>query len=191
MALAPAGTTDLPVPTRVPGDRHWLKGDKGEKGPSPYLTRFMTFEEAIAATAIVYLWEKERAAQVMTERKHGKLERLSLDEQFIVGSLVYNSGKLHSPARWAMIRDFKTGSWLAGMADTYAEKRGRLPVLTPKLAIDWLGSGHGYPEQPTAWLAVYHILQRYGAFAAMRRFTDVFAADGNFAGPLPPREPLP
>jgi hypothetical protein len=191
VAWTAPGSIDLPMPTTVLAGRHWLKSDKGEKGPLPYLTRAITFEEAIAATALLYLWEKELAARIMIERKHGRLERLTLDEQFIVGSLVYNSGKLHSPTRWKMIRTFTTGSWLAGMSESYAERRGRLPVMTPKLAIDWLASAHGYPAQPTSWLAVYHVLQRYGAYAAMRRFTDVFDASGGFVGPLPPREPLP
>lgn len=42
-----------------------------------------------------------------------------------------------------------------------------------------------YPEQPTSWNGVYHVLQRYGAYTALKRFTDVFDDGDMFVGSVP------
>ncbi len=178
---APAGALQLPEPSTVPKAVRWLKHANGAAGPNAYLRRLMTFEEAIAGTALMYLWEKEIAARKVATLGERPLHERPLDEQFILSSLVYNSGNLHTPARWAMIRAFSAGPWLAATSERNAQTRWRLNVAEPKTALAHLREGLSYPEQPTAWLAAYHVLQRYGAFVALRSFTDVFDAQGAFA----------
>jgi hypothetical protein len=56
------------------------------------LKRNMRFKEAIIGTALMCLYEKELAAQKLQQIDGTQLEQLSLDEQFVVASLVYNSG---------------------------------------------------------------------------------------------------
>ena len=58
--------------------------------------------------------------------------------------------------------------------------------LPPPQALSHLRGGLDYPEQPTAWLAGYHVLQRYGAYEALQRFTDVFDETGAFRAPTKP-----
>lgn len=175
------GGAPLPAPARVRIDQLWLKHANGALGPHAYLRRYMTFEEAIAATALMYTWEKEIAERKLREQKQPGFGARPLDEQMIIASLVYNSGLLHAPERWEMIRTFSTGRWLYETSEANAKKRWRLPVLPPELGEQRLIEGDGYAEQGTSWLAVYHVLQRYGAFVALRRFTSVFDDAGNFA----------
>lgn len=177
----PKGAAAVAPPTKVPGNLRWLKHGNGKAGPHAYLKRYMTFEEAIVGTALMYIWEKEIAAKKVAAIKARPLHQRPLDEQFVLSSLVYNSGILHVPARWKMIREFSTGRWLFQTSERNATKRWRLNVAEPKGSLQQMRSGLNYPDQPTAWLAVYHVLQRYGAFVALRRYSDFFDAHGAFA----------
>ena len=40
----------------------------------------------------------------------------------------------------------------------------------------------GQPErpQPTGWLSVYNVMQRYGAWVALHELTDTFDAEGRW-----------
>ncbi|MFH1679190.1 MAG: hypothetical protein ABIH26_00945, partial [Candidatus Eisenbacteria bacterium] len=66
-----------------------------------------------------------------------------------------------------------------------AEKKGRewrplLPVdPSPEEAFRRLAA-RGYREQPTSWQGAYHVLQRYGAFKALRDLTSLFDDRGNW-----------
>jgi len=153
---------------------------RDESGPLAYLARRATLEEAIAGTALMWLWEKEIAAGKLAATDAAPLHSRSLHQQFIIGSLVYNSGLLHNSERWAMIEDLSSGEWLARTSERNAKRRWALNVLPPARALTWLVGGGQYPEQPTAWLAAYHVLQRYGAYLALERFTDTFDEAGAF-----------
>ena len=59
------------------------------------------------------------------------LHERPLEEQFIIASLVYNSGILHTPGRWRMVRRFATGAWVFATSERNAERRWRLPVAPP------------------------------------------------------------
>ncbi|MCP4809586.1 MAG: hypothetical protein GY913_01730 [Proteobacteria bacterium] len=164
---APKGTSS--------GDR--LIGE--HDGQVPYLVRDMTLAESVAGTALMWVWEKEIAAKNSTRAGYGLIDAMPLREQFIAGSLVYNSGDVHSPTRWRQIRDFDTAQVIWDKSEANARSRWRLEVFEPPMILRELAAD-GYPEQPTAWLAMYHVLQRYGAFEALSRFTDVFEEDGAF-----------
>jgi hypothetical protein len=43
-----------------------------------------------------------------------------------------------------------------------------------------LDAGEPYPRQLTSWNAVYHVLQRYGAWVGVSRFATVFDGNGAF-----------
>jgi len=169
-----------PSPPTFDGTIHWLKHGNGDSGPHAYLARKMTFEEAIAGTALMYIWEKEIAERKMAAIGAAPLMGRTLDEQFVISSLVYNSGLLHKPLRWELIGELKSASWIYGASESNATRRWRLNVLSAPDSLQKARTGGGYPNQPTAWLAGYHVLQRYGAFEAMQRFTDVFNEDGSF-----------
>ncbi|HSA24186.1 MAG TPA: hypothetical protein P5076_22185 [Myxococcota bacterium] len=164
----------------VPRHLRLLKHPHGDGGPHAYLRRFMTFEEAVAGTALMYLWEKEIAARKLLNQGLPPLERRSLEEQFVIASLVYNSGRLHVPERWRQIQAAATAAWLVAVSDRNAPERPRLDVTLPAEALAGLCAGQGYPEQPTSWVAVYHVLQRHGAFVALRNFSDHFDDSGFF-----------
>lgn len=151
------------------------KRDGGEyRGAT--LTRNFTFDEAVLGTAVMWVFEKEIAERKMRAAEKRGLEGLSLDEQFIAGSLVYNSGLLFAADRREMIRTFTTGPYLADVSAN-VKQRDPLPLLDPKRSIAMLVRW-GYPEQPTSWAAVYHVLQRYGGWTALRRFADVADDEG-------------
>lgn len=142
----------------------------------------MTFEESILGTAVMYLWEK-----VITEEKRRadgrpSLATLTLDEQYVQASLVYNSGILFADERARQIMAFDTAAYLFETSEKSAPKRPKLPVLTPEAADALLERGDALPSQPTSWNAVYHILQRYGAWVALTRFATVFTAEGGIQG---------
>jgi hypothetical protein len=139
----------------------------------------MTFEESILGTAVMYFYEKDLAEQKLRAEKRPSLANLPLDEQFVAASLVYNSGILFSDERIKQILGFATGAYLADISERSAPKRPRLPVMTPEAADAFLAEGKSLPEQNTSWNAVYHVLQRYGAWVALTRFADMFAADGS------------
>ena len=72
---------------------------------------------------------------------------------------------------------------LVEISDRNAARRPRLNVLKAADALEELTAGGDYRDQGTSWLARYHILQRYGAYVALMRFTDVFDKAGNFDQP--------
>jgi hypothetical protein len=142
--------------------------------------RPMTFREGLAATAVLYLYEKEIAAGRLWQRDRVELMSLPLDEQMVTASLVYNAGILFSRERVRQILTFRTGRYLDTLNESLGGKRRRLPVLPPLRARALLVDLRRYPEQPTSWSAVYHVLQRYGGYIALQRFGNVFDGDGQF-----------
>lgn len=180
-----ADAKELPEYSSVPNNMRWLKHKNGNAGPHAYLKRYMRFEESIVGTALMYLWEKQIAAKKLAKLYNElPLYKRPLDEQFIITSLVYNSGLLHSPKRWEMTKKFTTGNWLFATSERNAIKRWKINVATPKAALKSMRKGNNYLDQPTEWLSVYHILQRYGGFMAIRLFTDYFKKDGSI-NPFP------
>src|SRR5207253_2874696 len=152
-------------------------GTKLSRGVGP--GRVFTFREAAAACAVTWLDEKQRAATLISSTG-GRLSARPAGEQFVIASLVYNSGLAFQPERWRMIEDFTSGRYLASVSTANAQKRWPLPVFSrDRIRAELLASGR-YPDQPTSWNAVYHVLQRWGAYEALRRFTDHFDAHGTF-----------
>jgi len=149
--------------------------------------RRITFREGVVATAMMWLYEKQIAAAELRRHGGGHLERRDLTDQFIIGSLVYNSGIVHAADTHAHMRNFDTGALLYARSERNAARRPRLDLLAPRpLLAEVLVAG--YREQPTSWLAVYHVMQRYGAWEALRRFTNVFDATGAFVAARPPQK---
>lgn len=177
--------TRLPEPTTVPEHLRWLQHGHGPKGPFPYLKRLMTLEEALVGTALMYVWEQRIADRKLRAAGLPPLHKRPRDQAFIISSLVYNSGLLHVPERWEMIRTFSTDSWLSKTSRDNEQRRWALPVDTAARNLERMRTGGAYPEQPTSWLAVYHVLQRYGAWVALGRFSRVFTENGMFQS-VPP-----
>ena len=144
------------------------------------LTRPMTFREAIAGTALMYLDEKAHAAALLRDRDGGRLSSLPPDRQLVITSLVYNSGILFSDERIDQILSFSTADYLADTNDQNRGQRPPLPVLRPAQREASLVAGEPMPTQHTSWNAVYHVLQRHGAAVALRRYTDTFDDQGHF-----------
>lgn len=144
----------------------------------------MSFVESILGTAVMYLYEKDLAEQKRRAEHQASIATLPLDEQFVVASLVYNSGILFSKERVDQILAFNTAAYLADISERTADRRPRLPVMLPEVADTWLATGKSLPDQRTSWNAVYHVLQRYGAWAAISRFSPVFAEDGSVKATL-------
>ncbi len=151
------------------------------QGGQPLLNRYFRFREAIAGTALMYVYEKEIASRKLKEAGRTPLSDLPLRDQFIVGSLVYNSGNPHDAERLRMIATFSTADYLWRVSEKNRSRRALLNVLPANLSIPELLQLGDYPEQATSWNAVYHILQRYGAYVALKRFTDVFDGGDMFA----------
>lgn len=147
------------------------------------LSRFMTYEESIVGTALMWVFEKRITQRKLLRDGRAPLQDRPIDEQFVLSSLVYNSGLVHDAGREKQILAFEGASRLVGISDRNADRRAVLPVATPDLALAELVTGVGYRRQPTSWLAVYHVLQRYGGYEALRRFTDVFDEQGAFVQP--------
>lgn len=139
----------------------------------------MTFEETVLGTAVMYLWEKVICEDKRRADSRPSLATLSLDEQFVQASLVYNSGILFADERAKQIMAFDTAAYLADVSEKSAPKRTKLPVLTPEQADALLERGDPLPRQPTSWNAVYHILQRYGAWVALTKYANIFTPDGS------------
>lgn len=148
----------------------------------PYLERFLDFREGIAATALMWLYEKELCATKLKARDGTELMKLPLEDQFIYGSLVYNSGLLFAAERVTQIKSFETAAYLADVSAQNARKRGALPVHPPEAAKAQLLEEREYPDQPTTWSAVYHVLQRWGGYQGLMKFTDTFDERGMFKG---------
>lgn len=141
----------------------------------------LTFEESVLGTAVMYLWEKVIAEDKRRSEGRPSLATLSLDEQYVQASLVYNSGILFADDRARQIMAFNTGAYLFETSEKSAVRRPRLSVMLPEQADALLERGEALPNQPTSWNAVYHILQRYGAWVALTRFATVFTPDGGIA----------
>ncbi len=139
--------------------------------------KLLSFEEAIVGTALMWIWEKE----IANRKSGGAVPAMEADLQFIVGSLVYNSGILHDRSTWLAIRDFSSASLVWQKSERNKARKWALPVWEPT-SIGTRLEEEGYPRQGTDWLASLHVLQRYGAWVALRDFTEVFDEQGNFAG---------
>lgn len=157
---------------------------KGEYAGGTTLTRNFTFDEAVLGTLAMWVFEKEIAERKMRDTEKVELSSLPLDEQFVAGSLVYNSGLLFAKDRREWIRDLSTGAYLDGVSKN-AKNRPALPVADPAGSLAQLVST-GYPDQPTSWSAVYHVLQRYGAYVGLLRFSGAFTKEGEWRGPASP-----
>lgn len=167
------GRLDEAAGTRVEGIPRWEDGDWT-------LTRNMTLEETVVGTAIMWVWEKRIAARKLKNDGRAAMGEHSADDQFILGSLVYNSGILHSASRPGQVRRYALAEHLADLARTHNGRRAHLPVGTSAQSLAALLVDRDYPEQGTSWIALYHILQRYGGFDGLSRTTRVFDADGRF-----------
>ena len=141
----------------------------------------MTFDETVLGTAVMYLYEKDLTQQKLAAEQRKPLAQRPLDEQFVVTSLVYNSGILFVEDRFRQILTFDTGTYIAEVSEHAAPKRPRLPVMAPQDADAFLATGASLPVQPMSWNAVYHVLQRYGAWVALSRYTTTFTATGDVA----------
>lgn len=144
------------------------------------LLRTMTFREAILGTSLMYLFEKEIAEKKLRNAGRESLNQLDLTDQFIVTSLVYNSGILFSADRVRQIRDFSTAQYLADVIQENQKTKGHLNVFNSAASQRWFEQKADFPKQLTSWNAVYHILQRYGAWVAIEKFSDTFTSDGSF-----------
>jgi len=144
------------------------------------LLRPMTYREAIAGTILMYLHQKARTDRLLASAGRPALATMSLPAQFVTTSLVYNSGILFAPERIDDILAFRTGRYLDEVNRLNAGKRPRLPVYPPAEAKARLDAGEPYPRQLTSWSAVYHVLQRYGAWVGVSRLATVFDGNGAF-----------
>ena len=144
------------------------------------LLRPMTYREAVAGTILMYLHQKERTDRLLAAAGRPSLATMPLPAQFVTTSLVYNSGILFAPERVDDILAFRAGPYLDEVNRLNAGKRPRLPVYPPAEAKMRLDAGEPYPRQLTSWNAVYHVLQRYGAWVGVSRFAMVFDGNGAF-----------
>ena len=144
------------------------------------LGRHMDLQEAILGTLVMWVYEKELAAKKLFAKERVHLDKLPVREQFVFASLVYNSGLIFSSERMQMIRELSTGAYMDRLSRRNAKRRWPLPVRAPRSAKQLLLKEGSYPIQPTSWSAVYHILQRYGAYEALRRFGEVFDEAGAY-----------
>jgi hypothetical protein len=163
------------------------------RGGHKVLARSFRFEEAIAGTAVMWVWEKQIAERKLRAGGRPSLATRPLDEQFVIASLVYNSGVLFEEQTITRIRALDTGDYLYASSERSKTRREPLPVLAPRGSLALLLAGADYPAQPTSWSGAYHVLQRYGAYVALARFTDAFDDQGRFRGPddaaVRPRSP--
>jgi hypothetical protein len=144
------------------------------------LLRPMTFREAVLGTAVMYLFEKELTAKLRAGQSLPALATLDLDRQFVVTSLVYNSGLLFSDERIEQMIHRETGLYLAEVNKLNRGKRPELDVPPAFEPARWLLTREPLPQQLTSWNAVYHVMQRYGAWVALAQFSTVFDAEGRF-----------
>lgn len=154
-----------------------VKGPAGKR----YLSRLFGFEEALAGTAAMWVWEKQIAERKLLARGRPGLGKRPLDEQFVIASLVYNSGILFEEKTISRIRALDTGGYVYELSEASKAKRWALPVLPPQRGLKLILGGGAYPEQLTSWSAAYHVLQRHGAYVGLSRFTEAFDARGMLA----------
>jgi hypothetical protein len=148
------------------------------KDDKPSLSRNFVFEEAIAGTAAMWVWEKQIAEKKLLAGGRASLATRPLDEQFVITSLVYNSGILFEEKTIGRIRALDTGAYMAELSEANKSKRWPLPVLVPRASLALLLGGGAFPAQLTSWSTVYHVLQRYGGSVGLTRFTDAFDEHG-------------
>jgi hypothetical protein len=194
-----ARVLDRQLGTRLAeGGREEVREARGVRNQG--VKRRISFRESVPAVALMYLYEKELAAGKLANRREARggetdgdswpthdLAALPLDEQFVLASLVFNTGMLFSPAWSDAILDFRTVRRLHALSRENASKKGndwRPPLPVPASPGEAFGelAARGYPRQPTAWQGAYHVLQRYGAFAALRDLTDLFDGRGAWKG---------
>ena len=105
---------------------------------------------------------------------------LPRDRQFVITSLVYNSGLFFSAERVDQILRFETADYLVSVNEANKGAKPQLPVLAAEEAKRQLIAGGSIPAQPTSWNAVYHVLQRYGAWVALDAEGSAFDSSGRF-----------
>ena len=157
--------------------------DGSHDGRYAKMTRYMTYEESIVGTALMWVWEKRITQRKLLRDGRTPLQERPLAEQFVLGSFVYNSGLVHDAGREHQVIAFEGAARIVDISERNAHRRAVLAVTTPDQALAELATGMGYRQQPTSWLAVYHVLQRWGGYEALRRFTDVFDEQGAFRVP--------
>lgn len=184
-ALDERFSTDLARRVPKPGVSETGEGYLG-------IVRGVDFMTSISAAAVMYLYEKEIAARKLAGAgadgeggwPHADLMAFPLDEQFVITSLVFNTGILFQYQTVRRIRDFETLEYLhqvsaRAAAEVGSKARPALPVPVSRDEAFRRLASEGYPHQPTSWQGAYHILQRYGAYVALRRFTTVFDDAGS------------
>ena len=83
------------------------------------------------------------------------------------------------PWRWIReVRDFDAIEHLHQVSEKNRATRERLPVDRTREEAFARIEAKGYRKQPTSWQGAYHVLQRYGAFLALREMTDRFDEAG-------------
>ena len=156
-------------------------------GDQARLVRYFDLRDAIAGTALMLVYEKSLAERKLAEEGRASLAARPLDEQYVITSLHYNSGLLFSEARVQMLRTFSTGEYLYDVSERTWPRRDKLPVAPKSDALALLTRAGAYPDQWTSWNAVYHVLQRYGAYVALKRFADDFDEQDMFGEDPPVR----
>ncbi|MBS2032291.1 MAG: hypothetical protein JST54_30605 [Deltaproteobacteria bacterium] len=146
----------------------------------PYLTRNFKFAEAVLGTTVMWVYEKERCEKLLLAKQRASLSMRDGADQFILASLVYNSGQLFDDGRVAQIRGFTTGDYVYELSEKMKAKRFALPVRPPAESLKVLLESGAYADQQTTWSTVYHVLQRYGAYVSLKAFSDTFDAKGTF-----------
>ena len=170
-------TWTAPDAAPPPGATGWLNSEAGRRG---WLTRDATFKEGIIGTAMMWVWEKQLAERKLEAEGRTPLALRDRATQYVIGSLVYNSGLLHSESTIHALVAFQTGAYLFDRSEVNAARRPRLNLLAPPALLVEVLEGGGYRTQDTSWVGVYHVAQRYGGWEALRRFTDVFDDQGFF-----------
>ena len=127
----------------------------------------------------MWVWEKQIAERKLLASGRTSLSKRPLDEQFVIASLVYNSGILFDESTITKIKKLDAGDYVFELSEKTKAKRWPLPVRPAVASLKLLLSGGAYPEQPTSWSAVYHVLQRYGGYVGLSRFTSAFDAKGD------------
>jgi hypothetical protein len=151
-----------------------------QEGHEAWLMRWADLADAVAGTGVMWVWEARIADRKLAAEGRVRWSERDPAARFIAGSLVYNSGILHAESTHRSIREFRTGSYLFERSERNAARRPRLNLLAPEPLLAELLDTKRYRPQWTSWVAVYHVLQRYGAWTALRDHTDWFDGQGNF-----------
>ncbi|MFK7931158.1 MAG: hypothetical protein AB8H79_23440, partial [Myxococcota bacterium] len=100
---------DAAAGTKVAGIPQWVDGDWS-------LSRHMSLEESVVGTSIMWVWEKRIADRKLLKGGRPALHTFDAPDQFILASLVYNSGLIHAPSRPAQVRRYALADHLAAIA---------------------------------------------------------------------------